>query len=443
MVRMMIYGGSEGANAILQISPGLTPNNRCICKKTALQHHSQEKPLRPFDPNRLVPVKKNNMTYGVVKEHHIIYRYENGTIAKEEWLQTGDPLSPPAHQNKEGYNPNGWTPDLPSTASGDGDYTMKYSIKQYTITFLDKDGNILQQGLWNHGTTPTAPSNTNTPSGWAFDGWDPAIVPATSDKTYRGQYHQLGPDPQGDIPVDPDDPSKKGRDAFAYTMDNMYQTVDANRIATGNLKPKPQTSIKDGVDPDGISWVPYVNGVATWWSGPMDGKEEDSKYGADNGICARRIAGRDQANGSRFFDYDTDGCVYEYAKPSGHNWPNNNNTFSGSTVNYSDLVSHWECDCYDGNEYIGKYIIHSNVDWVKFVVSSETWTINDIRIPFSVTYYVDENRNNGPARKGTVSVTTPGRVSHYDANYHQKGLPYITNGTTYFYQQSAAEAYDV
>ena len=416
MVRMMTY---KEANQILGCA--LSPNYRCICKKTAIANRAQENPLAPFTQNRLVPVKTAGMAHGVAKKHHVVILDENGGTIYDLWMEDGAAIPNPGHPAKEGYDPAGWSPSLPATATQDGVYRRQYTIKAYTITFIGKDGQTLpNSGTYTYGQAIVAP-DPQTPSGWAFDGWNPAVpATATANGTYYGQYHQSTPDvqPDDDTPVRPDDPDKKGRDGYAYTMDQMYQAYRPD-------KPTPQTSI--------AQWAPIGGG---WWSGPMDGFDKDSKYGEDNGICARRLPGRDQANRSRFFKYDSDGCVYEYAKPT-------SSQMHSGTVDVDDLLSYWECDCYDSNNnYMGKYTITSNDSWIKFIVEPGGYDIVDITVPFVVSYYIDENRDGGPARKGTVTVTTPGGVSHYDANYGHKGLPYIENGITYFYQQSAAESYD-
>lgn len=339
MVRMMTY---KDANRIL--SSSLTPNNRCICKRTAIENDAQSDPLAPFTNNRLVPVSKVIKNESII-QYHIVFQDENGdTIPGYDiYLNQGERIVPPQHPTKEGYKADGWEPEVPATAQSDGTYRMKYKQK---------------------------------------------------------------------------DDDAPGRENYAYTMDNQYQQYAPN-------KPTPPSPLGD----ESKGWRPTGGG---WWFGPMDGENEDT-HGKDGGISASTISGRTNVTvgSTRYFTYDTllDGCVYEYARPG--SLPD-----SSATVTASDLLSDWSCPCYDGSgNLMGNYTIHSDCDWVKFVVVSVGYSINDITPPFAVRYFIAENTGN--VRKGSVTVTTPGGVSHYDANHSHKGLPYITNAPTYFYQLGA------
>lgn len=135
MVRMMTY---KEANQILGCA--LSPNYRCICKKTAIANRAQENPLAPFTQNRLVPVKTAGMAHGVAKKHHVVILDENGGTIYDLWMEDGAAIPNPGHPAKEGYDPAGWSPSLPATATQDGVYRRQYTIKTYTITFIGKDG---------------------------------------------------------------------------------------------------------------------------------------------------------------------------------------------------------------------------------------------------------------------------------------------------------------
>ena len=332
MLRMMSY---KEANQILGSS--LTPNHRCIAKRTALENDAQAEPLAPFEYNRLVPVtavKKKTVTF------HIVLLDEDGNVIPgyDMQLEQGATIPYPEHPEKEGWKADGWDPKLPATAQSDGTYKMKYK---------------------------------------------------------------------------PEEDDSPGRENVAYTMDNQYQQY-------APLKPTPTSIIS--------RWAPAGG---HWWYGPMDG-ESDDKYGKDNGISAKTIAGRNfvTLGSTKYFTYSTlsDGCVYEYARPTAGTILD-----YGQSITAGDLMTDWSCPCYDeNNNYMGDYTIHSDCDWVKFAVIPAGYLINDIMPPFAVVYYVAEN--DGNVRKGSVTATTPGGISHYDANYGHKGKPYIQSAPTYFYQ---------
>ena len=331
---MMSY---KEANQILGSS--LTPNHRCIAKRTALENDAQSEPLIPFRYNRLVPVsavKKKTITF------HIVLLDENGNVIPgyDMHIEQGAPIPYPEHPEKEGYKADGWEPNIPATAQSDGTYQIKYKQK-----------------------------DDDTPDG--------------------------------------------GREENAYTMDNQYQQYNPS-------KPTPTTTI--------AQWAPTGG---HWWSGPMAGDGSDT-YGTDNGISAKVVSGRSYVvlDSVKYFtgNYFTDSCVYEYARPTSESM-----LPSGHTVTESDLLSDWSCPCYDNNgNFIGNFTIHSDCDWVKFVIRKTSQRLDDLIPPFVVAYYVAEN--NGSVRKGTATVTTPGGTSNYNASHGNKGKPYITNAPTYFYQ---------
>lgn len=443
----MIYGGSNGANAILEPSKPLSPDNRCICKKTALANYAQDTPLLPFDQNRLVPVKVGSMTYGVIKKHHIIYKDYDGRVIKEEWLDTGAALNPPSHPNdRPGYRANDWTPTIPTTASADGTYTAAY-IRQYTITFIGYGGKELSRTVYDEGATITIP-DPETPFDYVFTGWDtPVSTIAQGDATYTGQYrYSPGYVPGEDKPTDGD--GHYGRDETMYTMDNMGQVVDPNMIASGDLKPVPQSNIKNGVYtgyiakllnvPEGFSWIPTLSdGRKTWWSGPMDGSSIDSKYGSDNGIAATRAdisgTGRTIKEGMQL--YEGDSCIYEYASVDKSTLPK-----TSADITREDMVSSFTCSCYNkSGEYIGDFKITSNEDWIRFAVGQWNEDPSDydgLTCPFYVYYFIGDNESSTP-RVGTVTVETPGGVCNYNVGNRNpnKNLPYIKSAHVFFYQQ--------
>lgn len=412
MVRMLTYGISTSANDILGCS--LTPANYCICKKTAIANHAQETPLQPFDQNRLVPVKVAGMTYGVAKKHHIVLQYEDGTTIPgyDLWLEDGAPIPDPAHPEKQGCTPDGWDPAKPATATGDGVYRQKYSTNTYVITFIGKDGQVLQQASYTYGQAVYAP-DPQTPSGWTFDGWNNGYydgIPATASVTYTGQYSQSGPD--DDPPHDDDGHS--GIDEVAYTMDNMGRIYNEN-------KPLPSTSI--------ARWA--KNGQH-WWSGPLDGDQYDV-YGEDNGITwSGDDTGRRILNGHQ--EYDSDSCLYEYAKPDEDLLPD-----EMAPGTWRELLTRWSCPCYIDGEYVGDYVIDSTAyPWIKFVITrwnGSPSSYDGLTCPFYVHYFI-ENNESSESREGKVTVTTPGGTCHYNAgiNTNGRGKPYVTEAHVYVYQ---------
>jgi hypothetical protein len=88
----------------------------------------------------------------------------------------------------------GLTDDLPA-ANGDMTYTAVYTstVNEYTITFVNEDGTVLQEELIAYGETPEYTGEEPTKPATAqytyiFAGWTPEVVPVAGDATYTATY---------------------------------------------------------------------------------------------------------------------------------------------------------------------------------------------------------------------------------------------------------------
>lgn len=90
---------------------------------------------------------------------------------------------------------NGWQP-TPVAVTGDADYVAKFDtsivMNEYVITFMNMDA-ILERDTVEHGQMPVYNGETPTRDTeygvvYTFEGWEPAISPATEDMTYTAMY---------------------------------------------------------------------------------------------------------------------------------------------------------------------------------------------------------------------------------------------------------------
>ena len=91
------------------------------------------------------------------------------------------------------YSFDKWSPEI-DTVKGATTYTATYTpiLNQYTITFVNEDGTVLQSDKVNFGETP---SYNGTPSKemngnieYNFAGWTPSIESVSKDATYTATY---------------------------------------------------------------------------------------------------------------------------------------------------------------------------------------------------------------------------------------------------------------
>lgn len=180
MARMMVYAQ---ANQILESS--LTPNNRCICKKTAIQNHAVASNLTSYADNRLVPVAAV-----VLITYSIQFKDWNGTVLSTQTVSYGHTPTLPANPSRTGYTFTGWSPNPGTAPSEDTVYTAQYSINSYTVTFLDANGGTFSTQNVQYGGYATAPGTNPTKTGYTFAGWspNPASTQITSATTFTPQF---------------------------------------------------------------------------------------------------------------------------------------------------------------------------------------------------------------------------------------------------------------
>ena len=155
------------------------------------------------------------------------------------------------------YTFAGWTPEV-SQVTGNATYTATYTstLHQYTITFLDEDGFVLSEQLWEYGAIPTCDEPmkpANAQYTYSFAGWDVEPVAVTGNATYVATY--TGTLRQYTITFLDEDGAVLSEQAWNYGATPQY---------TGETPTKPETEqyvyTFDG-------WTPHilaVTGEATY-----------------------------------------------------------------------------------------------------------------------------------------------------------------------------------
>jgi predicted outer membrane repeat protein len=108
-----------------------------------------------------------------------------------------DPSRPPTEEFS--YTFKGWSPEVPTSGELTDNVvfaaTYDYTVNQYTIRFINWDGTVLSERLYDFGTSPDdivrpedptrAPDQHYT---YDFIGWTPSITEVMTDETYQAVY---------------------------------------------------------------------------------------------------------------------------------------------------------------------------------------------------------------------------------------------------------------
>ena len=139
-----------------------------------------------------------------VNKYTITFANEDGTTIEAKEYEYGatpvapsDPTKPATAQYT--YTFAGWDKEI-ATVTGAATYTATFTstIRTYTITWVDGDGNTIQTEQVAYGETPvytgeTPTKTATTEATYEFNNtWSPAIEPVTGDATYTALFTESG-----------------------------------------------------------------------------------------------------------------------------------------------------------------------------------------------------------------------------------------------------------
>ena len=135
------------------------------------------------------------------RQYIVTFLDEGGAqLQSSKWDYGATPVYSGTKPTKSGdkhysYTFNDWDKTI-APVNGDATYTAKYKsvTNQYTVTFVDANGQTLQESTYDYGATPSY-SGTVTPSKaktaeftYAFDTWSPAISAVSEDIKYTASF---------------------------------------------------------------------------------------------------------------------------------------------------------------------------------------------------------------------------------------------------------------
>ena len=157
---------------------------------------------------RALPAVTGPVTYTATYDlsHYYLITFENhdGTILQQSWVLEGTtPVytgETPAKTSTTQYDFifTGWDKQ-PAAVTGSETYTAVYSndLRQYTVTFKNYDGTVLQSGPVYYGGTPAYSGETpsrpasGSVTGYFFAGWSPEISAVTGAAEYTARFDAL------------------------------------------------------------------------------------------------------------------------------------------------------------------------------------------------------------------------------------------------------------
>lgn len=116
-------------------------------------------------------------------------------------VRYGESATAPTPPEREGYTFQGWQGSYQNVTSNQV-VKATYKINTYTVKFLDKEGKLLKSEKVEYGKDAIPPTDTNTPTGYNFLGWDSEnyknVFTRESDKTImvNGIYQWFNDDLQ-------------------------------------------------------------------------------------------------------------------------------------------------------------------------------------------------------------------------------------------------------
>ncbi|MFI3238697.1 MAG: InlB B-repeat-containing protein, partial [Lachnospiraceae bacterium] len=133
-----------------------------------------------------------------VNSYTITFEDEDGSEISSDSYAYGATVVEPQAPTKEAtaqytYTFAGWSPKV-TTVTGDAVYKATYTetVNNYTITFEDEDGRLIDTASYEYGATvvqPQAPTKAATAQyTYTFAGWSPSVTEVTGDAVYKATY---------------------------------------------------------------------------------------------------------------------------------------------------------------------------------------------------------------------------------------------------------------
>ena len=127
-----------------------------------------------------------------IRQYTVVFEDKDGDVLKTEIVDEGASATPPDAPEVEGYTFTGWEGNYSAVAQ-DEIVAAKYvenAPVTFTVKFVDWNEDVLKTETVRKGSGATAPADP-TRDGYVFKGWDKAFDNVTGDMTVTAVYEEV------------------------------------------------------------------------------------------------------------------------------------------------------------------------------------------------------------------------------------------------------------
>ncbi len=121
-----------------------------------------------------------------INEYTVTFKDYDGTVIETQTIDYGNSATAPNDPTRAGYTFSDWDKTF-DNITGDLIITAEYTINSYTVTFKDYDGTVIETQTIDYGNSATAP-NDPTRAGYTFSDWDKTFDNITGDLIITAEY---------------------------------------------------------------------------------------------------------------------------------------------------------------------------------------------------------------------------------------------------------------
>lgn len=262
--------------------------------------------------------------------------WDNSVISIQT-VTRGGSATPPSNPTRVGYDFTGWSGDY-TNVTEDKVITAQYTIKTYTVRFLDWNGTVLDTQTINHGSNATPPPNP-TRDGYTFSGWSGNYTNVTADVDIIAQYTQNS--------SGGDDASVKNIKIGNSTISKLYLgTSQIVKVYLGDVLifggsdsggsggeiTGPETIVENFTPTEDVGWSYRISGI-NWANHRIKITFDGTNLNTTQGNTLFSLTNEDSDFASTIIDFYSDDGGKLYSYESGSTFSDN---VIGQTTMYID-----------------------------------------------------------------------------------------------------------